>query len=162
MYFASEDLYFFVLDTLTFENASSLGHLIEWFEGLESIIEFPEGIGLAMSGNGNGVDNENRVGGENQFLIFGVQMGVLGVLLYISLLYLAIKTSIQAYRKACTPNDQIISFVAGTTKFALLLPLFTANVELYLFVSLISWWMVGQSVKIKNSQIISPNALPYG
>ena len=43
MYFASEDLYFFVLDTLTFENASSLGHLIEWFEGLESMIEFPEG-----------------------------------------------------------------------------------------------------------------------
>ena len=43
MYFASEDLYFFVMDTLTFENASSLGHLIEWFEGLESMIEFPRG-----------------------------------------------------------------------------------------------------------------------
>jgi hypothetical protein len=151
MYFASEDLYFFVLDTLTFENASSLGHLIE----------FPEGIGLAMSGNGNGVDNENSVGGENQFLIFGVQMGILGLFLYISLLYLAIKTSIQAYRKALTPNDQIISFVAGTTKFALLLPLFTANAELYLFVSLISWWMVGQSVKIKNSTAILPNATPH-
>ena len=161
MYFASEDLYFFVLDTLTFENASSLGHLIEWFEGLESMIEFPEGIGLAMSGNGNGVDNENSVGGENQFLIFGVQMGVLGLFLYVNLLYLAIKTSIQTYRKALTPNDQIISFVAGTTKFALLLPLFTANAELYLFVSLISWWMVGQSVKIKNSTTILPNAIPH-
>jgi hypothetical protein len=89
-------------------------------------------------------------------------MGVLGLFLYVSLLYLAIKSSIQAYRKALTPDDEIISFVAGTTKFALLLPLFTANAELYLFVSLISWWMVGQSVKIKNNQIISPNTLPYG
>jgi len=162
LFFASEDLYFFVLDTLTFENASSLGHLLEWLEAIESMINSPEGIGLAMSGNGNGVDNENRVGGENQFLIFGVQMGLLGLILYISLLYLAIKTSIQAYRKSLSPNEQIVPFVAGTTKFALLLPLFTANAELYLFVSLISWWLVGQSVKIKNSQIISPNALPNG
>ena len=162
LFFASEDLYFFVLDTLTFENASSLGHLLEWLEAIESMIDSPEGIGLAMSGNGNGVDNENRVGGENQFFIFGVQMGLLGLILYISLLYLAIKTSIQAYRKSLSPNEQIVPFVAGTTKFALLLPLFTANAELYLFVSLISWWLVGQSVKIKNSQIISPNALPNG
>ena len=162
LYFASEDMYFFVLDTLTFENASSLGHLLEWLEAIESMIDSPQGIGLAMSGNGNGVDNENRVGGENQFLIFGVQMGLLGLILYISLLYLAIKSSIQAYRKSLSPNEQIIPFVAGTTKFALLLPLFTANAELYLFVSLISWWLVGQSVKIKNSQVISSNALPYG
>ena len=161
MYFASEDLYFFVIDTLTFENASSLGHLIEWFEGIESMIDSPEGIGLAMSGNGNGIEDENRVSGENQFLIFGVQMGILGLLLYISLLYLAIKTSIQSYRKALTPNEQIISFVAGTTKFALLLPLFTANAELYLFVSLFSWWLVGQSVKIKNSPVVLPHAIPH-
>ena len=84
-------MYFFVLDTLTFENASSLGHLIEWLEAVESIIDSPEGIGLAMSGNGNSVANINRVGGENQFLIFGVQMGLLGLALYISLLYLARK-----------------------------------------------------------------------
>ena len=115
-----------------------------------------------MSGNASGVDQAIKVGGENQFLIFGVQMGILGLILYISLLYLAIKTSIQAFRKSLNPNEQIIPFVAGTTKFALLLPLCTANAELYLFVSLISWWLVGQSVKIKNSQVISPNALPYG
>ena len=161
IYFASEDLYFFVLDTLTFENASSLGHLIEWLERIESMIDSPEGIGLAMSGNGNSVENENRVGGENQFLIFGVQMGVLGLILYLSLLYLAIKTSIQAFRKALTPNEEIISFVAGTTKFALILPLFTTNAELYLFVSLISWWMVGLSVKIKNNPTILPNTFPH-
>ena len=160
LYFASEDMYFFVLDTLTFENASSLGHLIEWLEAIESMIDSPQGIGLAMSGNGHGVDNDNSVGGENQFLIFGVQMGILGLILYISLLYLAIKTSIQAFRKSLNSNEQIIPFVAGTTKFALLLPLFTANAELYLFVSLISWWLVGQSVKIRNSQVISPDALP--
>ena len=114
-----------------------------------------------MSGNGNGIEDENRVSGENQFLIFGIHMGILGLLLYISLLYLAIKTSIQSYRKALTPNEQIISFVAGTTKFALLLPLFTANAELYLFVSLISWWLVGQSVKIKNSPVVLPHAIPH-
>ena len=79
-YFSSEEFQFLIIDTLTFTNTSSLGHLIEWLEGLISIYENPFGIGLAMSGNAGGVDQSMKVGGENQFLIFGVQMGLIMLL----------------------------------------------------------------------------------
>ncbi|MEX0882113.1 MAG: O-antigen ligase domain-containing protein, partial [Cyclobacteriaceae bacterium] len=63
LFFASEDFYYFVYDTLTFQNASSMGHLIEWFLALDTIIANPEVIGLAMSGNTGSVEDEVRVGG---------------------------------------------------------------------------------------------------
>lgn len=61
--FASEDFYFFVIDTLTFENTSSIGHVVEWLLALDSMVANPLGIGLAMSGNFGSVDEELRVGG---------------------------------------------------------------------------------------------------
>ena len=85
-FLGGEDLQYLIIDTLKFENTSSLGHLIEWIEGILSILENPLGIGLAMSGNAGGVDQSLKVGGENQFLIFGVQMGIIAIIIYIAIL----------------------------------------------------------------------------
>ena len=43
-YFSDEELRFFIQDTLTFQNTSSLGHLVEWIEGIISIYENPFGV----------------------------------------------------------------------------------------------------------------------
>ena len=142
VYFGSEEIRYLIIDTLTFENTSSLGHLVEWIEGALSILENPLGIGLAMSGNASGVDQAIKVGGENQFLIFGVQMGVLSVILYILILFFLIKRSSHVYLKTLN-LDKHISFIVACTKFGLLLPLLTANAELYLFVSLATWFFAG-------------------
>ena len=40
-YFGGEELQYLIIDTLKFENTSSLGHLIEWIEGILSILENP-------------------------------------------------------------------------------------------------------------------------
>ncbi len=138
----SDEIRFLVIDTLTFENTSSLGHLIEWIEGIISILENPFGIGLAMSGNANSVDQTFKVGGENQFLIFGVQMGIVSVVVYTLILVYIIKRGSYVYLK--TSNfDKHISFIVTCTKFGLILPLLTANAELYLFVSLSTWFFAG-------------------
>ena len=157
IFFASEDFYFFVLDTLTFQNASSVGHVVEWLVALESMIENPFGIGLAMSGNSGSVTDEVRVGGENQFLIFGVQMGFLGMFIYILLLGFSISRSIRVFRLTDNVMTARIAFTAAAVKTGLLLPLFTANAELYAYVNWISWWMVGYAMneytKIRNQHV---------
>jgi hypothetical protein len=142
-FFAPDDTRYFIEDTLLFQNSSSITHAIEWLEGVDSMIENPMGIGLAMSGNAGGVDDELRVGGENQYLIFGVQLGVIGLLTYMAMLYFGIRNSWRAYRIARLPREKMVPFVAASVKFGLLLPLFTANAETYLFVSLFSWWLIG-------------------
>ncbi len=142
IYFGSEEIRYLIIDTLKFENTSSLGHLVEWIEGILSIFENPLGIGLAMSGNASGVDQAIKVGGENQFLIFGVQMGVLSLIIYILILFYIIRRSCKVYYMSSN-GDKHISFIVACTKFGLLLPLLTANAELYLFVSLATWFFAG-------------------
>lgn len=146
IYLASDDFYYFVYDTITFQNASSVGHVVEWLMALDSIIANPEGIGLAMSGNTGSVEEDLQVGGENQFLIYGVQLGVVGMVLYIAVLLLGISKALKVFRKSTEVNTARIAFVTAATKFGLLLPLFTANAELYLYVSLLTWWMMGFSM----------------
>ena len=151
--FSDEELRFFIQDTLTFQNTSSLGHLVEWIEGIISIYENPFGVGLAMSGNASGVDQSIKIGGENQFLIYGVQMGIISLVLYLLILIKAIYNSARLYLKSVDYNHKSIGFITSLTKFGLLIPLFTANAELYLFVALFSWYLVGQSERLYNTKL---------
>ena len=146
IFFASEDFYFFVIDTLTFQNASSVGHVLEWITALESMIENPFGVGLAMSGNSGSVTDEVRVGGENQFLIYGVQLGFLGMFLYILLLGYSITRSIRVFRLTDNVMSARLAFTGAAVKTGLLLPLFTANAEMYLYISWVSWWVIGYTM----------------
>ena len=151
--FSDEELRFFIQDTLTFQNTSSLGHLVEWIEGIISIYENPFGVGLAMSGNASGVDQSIKIGGENQFLIYGVQMGIISLVLYSLILIKAIYNSVRLYLKSVDYNHKSFGFITSLTKFGLLIPLFTANAELYLFVALFSWYLVGQSESLYNTKL---------
>ena len=144
--FASDDFYYFVLDTLTFENTSSVGHVVEWILALDSMVGNPLGIGLAMSGNAGSVTDELRVGGENQFLIYGVQLGWIGMILYILVLASGVILSLRVFYQTEDLMTARLAFVAAAVKVGLLLPLFTANAEMYTYVSWITWWMVGYSV----------------
>ncbi|CAD5267915.1 MULTISPECIES: O-antigen ligase family protein [unclassified Imperialibacter] len=147
-FWAPKDTVDLIYDTVTFQEPSTLGHAIEWFEGIDSMIASPQGIGLAMSGNARGVVEGLRVGGENQFIIFGVQLGVLGLFLYCLLLFLSVWYSFKAYRLANSKEHQVIPFTAATVKVGMFLPLFTSNAEIYLYVAFVSWWMVGYSVSV--------------
>lgn len=147
IFFASEDFYFFVLDTITFENSSSVGHVVEWLLALDSMIANPLGIGLAMSGNFGSVEDELRVGGENQFLIYGVQLGWLGMVLYILTLATGVRDSIRVFRQTANTAIARVAFTGAVVKVGLLLPLFTANVEIYTYVSWLTWWMIGFSLR---------------
>lgn len=148
VFLASDDFYFFVIDTLTFENTSSIGHVVEWLLALDSMIANPFGIGLAMSGNAGSVADELRVGGENQFLIYGVQLGWLGMMLYILTLATGVILSLRVFYRTDQTMTARIAFVGAVTKVGMLLPLFTANAEMYTYVAWITWWMIGYSVRV--------------
>lgn len=147
VFLASEDFYFFVIDTLTFENTSSIGHVVEWLLALDSMVANPLGIGLAMSGNAGSVTDELRVGGENQFLIYGVQLGWLGMIFYILALATGVILSLRVFYRTDDTMIARIAFVGAVTKVGLLLPLFTANAEMYTYVAWLTWWMLGISVR---------------
>jgi hypothetical protein len=135
------------LDTLTFENSSSVGHVLEWVVALESMVANPLGIGLAMSGNAGSVSDALRVGGENQFLIYGVQLGWVGMFFYVLALASGVILSLRVFYSTPNVYTARLAFVGAVTKVGLFLPLFTANAEMYTYVTWISWWMIGYTVR---------------
>ena len=152
IYFADEVLRNYVIDTLTFRQASSLGHLLEWIQAFDEMLTNPFGIGLATSGNAAGVESDLKVGGESQVLTFGVQMGFLGVALYVSLIISVLRVCYKTFQRATSAEEKFIPFVTALTKFGLLLPIVTTLAENFLFLSYVSWWMAGCTVAMSVRQ----------
>ena len=142
-YFSSEETKYFILDTITFQNSSSLGHLVKWIQGILSINDNPLGSGLGTSGNSLSVDDQISVGGENQFIIIGVQMGLIGLINYIGLIYYSIRNSYKLFNLEKDFKLKYLPFVVCSLKFALIFPLMTSNAEIYTFLSLFGWFLVG-------------------
>ena len=142
-YYSSEETKYFIVDTITFQNSSSLGHLVKWIQGILSITENPLGSGLGSSGNSLSVDDQISIGGENQFIIIGVQMGLLGLINYIGLIFYSIRNSYKLFNLEKDFQLKYLPFIVCCLKFALIFPLMTSNAEIYTFLSLFGWFIVG-------------------
>ncbi len=135
------DLYDFIINTITFQNTSSLGHVLEWVAGIEAMINNPLGLGLGESGRVSGVSGFNT-GGENQFIIIGVQTGFIGMLLYILIYGALIHQGIKVMRTASGKLWQLALLVV-LLKIGLFFPTFTANIDTYLFITAITSFFSG-------------------
>ena len=142
-YNSSPDTQYFIIDSITFQNSSSLGHLFNWIQGILSIYENPFGTGLGTSGNSISVDPEIAIGGENQFVIIGVQMGIVALIIYVGLIIYSIYNSYNLYNLEKDKSLKYLPFVVSCLKFSLILPLLTSNAEIYTFLSLFGWFFVG-------------------
>ena len=154
-YYSSEETKYFILDTITFQNSSSLGHLVKWIQGILSITENPLGSGLGTSGNSLSVDDQISIGGENQFIIIGVQMGLLGLINYIGLIYYSIINSYKLFNLEKDFQLKYLPFIVCCLKFALIFPMMTSNAEIYTFLSLFGWFLVGLNERRYNN--LKPN-----
>ena len=149
-FFVEGDLYDFVINTITFSNTSSIGHVVEWINGIEAMIEKPLGLGLGESGRVANATSDN-IGGENQLIIVGVQAGVIAMLTYltihIALLVLALKQL-----KIAKGQFYTLALIIVLLKVGLFIPMFTANIDAYIYVSFLSWFLSGLMVNFYQSK----------
>jgi hypothetical protein len=150
--FSTKDIQQFVMDTITFSNQSSVGHLVEWLAGVESMIAKPFGLGLGASGGITANEGE-AVGGENQFIIVGVQIGVAGLLLYMWIHFYTIYLAYKNYGRLIGKAKKIAMAVL-LIRIGLFLPMFTSNLDSYIYVSYMMWFMTG----LLSHTLSKPNA----
>lgn len=134
------------INTLNFSNPSSVGHMIEWVEGVLSIINKPLGLGLGTSGRVGGSLGETT-GGENQFIIIGVQTGVIALFSYMAVYITFIRTGIKWLPRLQGKERQVCMMVL-LLKIALFIPLFTSEVESSSYISYMNWFFSGLLVSI--------------
>jgi len=135
-----------LMNTIDFSNPSSVGHLVEWLAGINAIIEHPLGMGLGASGRVAGSLGEN-VGGENQFIIIGVQTGILALLAYLAVYILFIRTGIRGL-KYLTGKERQVCMLVLLMKIGFLIPSLTSEVESSSYISYMDWFLSGLLISI--------------
>ena len=131
----------FIINTFNFTNSSSISHVIEWVDGIQSIYSHPLGIGLGESGRVAGELGLNT-GGENQLIIIAVQTGVISLILYMSILIVSIKWSATLFTQTTGKSKQLGTLLF-IFKIGMIIPMLTAAVESYLYISYVSWFLTG-------------------
>ena len=153
-YILEGDLYDFIINTITFQNESSLGHVLEWLDGINAMATQPWGLGLGESGRVS-MTNKNNTGGENQFIIIGVQVGVIAMALYIYVYFKLIKTGLQQL-KITAGKEWKIMLAIVLIKIGMFIPMFTAYIDSYIYLSYFSWFLSGYMINyIQNRQLIT-------
>jgi len=141
-----------IMNTIDFSDPSSIGHVEQWAEGILAMAQHPFGLGLGSSGRVAGSLGEN-VGGENQFIIIGVQTGVMALLLYLYIYILFIKTSLKWLPKL-TGKERKVCITVLLLKIGLFIPLLTSEVESSSYLSYMNWFLSGLLISI----IMQPKA----
>jgi hypothetical protein len=141
MLIMNPNLYEFILETITFTNPSSVGHVLAWIEGVEAIAAKPLGLGLGNSGR-VASSLSDTVGGENQYIIIGVQSGIITLLLYLWIHIYFIKTCWKWYPKL-TGKEKKVCLSLFLMKIGFIIPLFTSELESSVYISYLSWFLSG-------------------
>ena len=137
----NSDLYDYLISTLTLQEESALGHLIAWIEGLTTIISNPFGVGLGMSGR-VAASLGSTIGGENLFIVLGVQVGVVAVLLYAFIHFAVIAYSYKWFPHL-EGKEKMVALCIFLLKVGITLPLFTADLGSFSYISYINWFVSG-------------------
>ncbi|MFC4213104.1 O-antigen ligase family protein [Pedobacter lithocola] len=140
-----------IINTLNFSNPSSVGHLVEWIQGALAIIANPLGLGLGSSGRIGGSLGEN-IGGENQFIIIGVQAGVIALLLYLIIYILLIKNGLKWFYRL-NGKEKKICLVITLIKVGLIIPALTSETESSSYISYLTWFFSGLFVSIISTKV---------
>ncbi|MGB4400723.1 MAG: hypothetical protein WBJ10_15225 [Daejeonella sp.] len=135
-----------IIDTLNFTHPSSVGHVLEWVQGIMSIYTNPLGIGMGSSGRIGGSLGEN-VGGENQYIIIGVQAGIIALLLYLSIYVSLIRNARKWYRKL-TKKERQLALSILLIKIGFIIPSLTSETESSVYISYLTWFLTGIFISI--------------
>lgn len=146
-----------IMHTVDFSNTSSIGHIEQWVEGIVAMINNPLGLGLGSSGRVAGTLGEN-VGGENQFIIIGVQVGIIAICLYLWVYIMFIRTSLK-WLPVLKGKERKVCITVLLMKIGFLIPLFTSEVESSSYISYMNWFLSGLLISII-MQPKTPQTLP--
>ncbi|HEY0667940.1 MAG TPA: hypothetical protein VGD22_07180 [Sphingobacteriaceae bacterium] len=143
---ANTDIYDFIISTIMLRDESGLGHVMAWLVGLEAIVSNPLGLGLGASGR-VAASLGTTIGGENQFIVLGVQVGIIAVLLYI-ITHLAIIFYSFKWFPYLEGKERMVALSIFLLKVGITLPLITANLDSYSYITYINWFLSGLFVNM--------------
>ena len=146
------NLYDYIISTIQLNDTSSVGHLLEWVEGAQSILTHPFGIGLGESGKVAAALQQN-VGGENQFIIIGVQTGLISLVIYVGIYILIIRRCLQWY-PLLSGKSKMLTLTLLLMKIAFIFPLLTSNFDSNSYITFLTWLLTGIWISLLQKETV--------
>ncbi|MDE3144222.1 MAG: hypothetical protein KGL19_08720, partial [Bacteroidota bacterium] len=146
IFFLRGNLYDDIVSTLSFENSSSVGHVLEWVNGINAMITHPFGMGLGASGRVSMETNDN-VGGESQLIIVGVQVGFAMLIVYVWIYALLIKDGLKALKTATGKKKKLI-LATVLLKIGFIIPLVTSYFDSFIYITFASYFLSGLMINM--------------
>jgi hypothetical protein len=106
----------------------------------------PLGIGLGSSGNVANTFGES-LGGENELLIIGIQVGIIPLILYAWMYVYTIFKTVYVFNNKKGKLRKLALFLL-LTKIGLIIPTLTSEAESYLYISYVSWFFTGYLINL--------------
>ena len=135
----------FVWDTLTWQSASSVSHMADWTTGIENVLHYPFGAGLGVADQAAIRFGLNPLAGDNQYLTYAVELGVVGLGLHLATMVGAVLTGVKCARD----GDDVRStygIVVAAAAVGILLNAATAGVFNSMFLTCVFFWLLGSLV----------------
>jgi len=101
----------FVLATATFQTASSYSHIFDWRRGFAAFFDQPWGHGLGSSDQVAARFGRIPITADNMFLGYAVDLGAIGLIAYLSIVFTIGLVSWRLFKSAQTQDMRL---VAGT------------------------------------------------
>ncbi len=134
----------FAWDTLTWQTGSSLSHARDWREGLQNLWLHPLGVGLGATDIISWRFGVTPLAGENQFLRFAVELGIVGLLLHLASLVGAITTGLASWRQRDKgPALRDTGLLVAVTAFGVAINAWTTSVFNAMLLTYVFFWLLG-------------------
>ncbi len=130
-----------LLNTIDFSDPSSIGHLEQWAEGIVAISEHPLGLGLGTSGRVAASISEN-IGGENQYIIIGVQAGLIALILYLLIFIMFVRISYR-WLPFLKGKERKVCMTVFLIKVGFFISTLTSEIESSTYLSYMNWFLSG-------------------
>ncbi|MEW6516892.1 MAG: hypothetical protein AB1439_08315 [candidate division FCPU426 bacterium] len=140
--FATNELSQWIFGTATFQEASAQGHLGEWKKSVDIIQQQMTGTGLGSAGF-IGKRFQGTVGGENQYLILGREIGLMGMGLFIFLHGIVLAALARVIMQNKNEIVQWVAVIALAALSSIVILGMTSQVYINYFLVFITWWLIG-------------------
>ena len=114
-------LFSFVMATATFQTASSYSHVFDWQRGLTAFFDQPWGHGLGSSDQVAARFGRTPLTADNMFLGYAVDLGALGLLAHLAILFTVGNFSWRLFKDARTPELRVVAAAVFLTTLGITL-----------------------------------------
>ena len=147
-----------VLHTLSGQEASTAGHLSDWSKGGLAFIEQPWGFGLGTADQTAVRTGLTHITGDNLYLTYAIQMGVVGVLLLVLALGSITGHAINLFHRAQNETQERMGAAVWLATIGLMINGMTAVVFSSITFGWLFFWIAGAVVTV--SQRVTPATAP--